>query len=217
MRFFYGIGWLVFLAANLFKLNHLPGGDLMLLFSGLLLLLHALISLFIKPRLYITLSLGYCVVAMAVWLFIWRILYWPGAWSVLFVFILFVVSYCIVGLIRSEFLKPLSGLVFILALAGFRSMFVPAHVFYRNYQMNTLFNSNYISKHYYPWYNYSWFLHLAGEKEGALKAINRAEINAEYMYQSFHEQADSINLKLIRQMKDSLAQQNWKTFNRMHL
>jgi hypothetical protein len=212
MRIFFIISCSLFVIGFLFKLLHLPGAALGLVFGSGLLVCHSLIYLLINSRTQLVKSFVFIVFAFASLYLMFRLLFWPGAQTALIA----VVTTAIIGVIIMVVskTKPTGMQLFVALYLGVCIMlgFVHSDRIYYFTNYNQLNQSP--VKYPFIWDKYSWFLYLAGRKdEAAIANANAREALAAGHEDFYYETRDNEppQVRLERHGK-LIAENGWNSY-----
>lgn len=176
------ISWFIITVGILFKFLHYSGGAVLIVTGNLLLLTHSIIYILLNIKSKNADSFLYFIYAIWSVYFLFRFQYWYGGEIIIFnmralflIPLLITFSYFIYRLINQVKFK-LGHLILILFFVfNIFIAFTPSHKIFYIVNLNKLLNSEYREFDYYGWDKYSWFLYIAGEKNKALDANEKAK------------------------------------------
>lgn len=167
-------GCALFVVAFFFKLFRFPGAGLMIIVSGPCFLLAATMFALKNAKEKTADTLSFFALAFWMLYLIFRLQYWPG--STFFYYIAIGLTVVAIAMIikRQERMRAVQIAVGIICGVSLWISTLHAHEIYRAISLNHSLNSDDPVMYYESWDKYSWFLHVAGERERAIEANTTA-------------------------------------------
>ena len=191
---------------------HLPGSGSMLILSGIIFLLGALIILFksvkSKEKKPIMVAIYDLTIAVFVCFLIFRLQFWEFSNAVLVVALILLIANILFVFNQLNWLRK----IFIIGLVSLSSIvfFTRAHVIMKTLYLNDLFHPDSKKMDYRSWDKYSWFLYIAERYDESLEANEIALniINPDNDLINY----DEANFNAISSHRKLINNRNWNNY-----
>lgn len=164
------------LIANLFRLLHWPGGNVLLLFALLFPFLDIFVQLFRKGnkgKEKALKSLSALALLGFGWYFVFRFLYWPGSTFMFALAVVFYLPFLIVFIVQKGKLNKRYGVTFGLMVLSFVFLLIPTYSIYGFFTVNNPLHGENEPVPSFAYYKMARFYDHAGKDQEALQMLQK--------------------------------------------
>lgn len=178
------IAWVLILLGIAFKLLHFPAAALLIIVGNLLFVFCSVSYIFLNLKVKDKDAFLYFMFAVWSIYFLFRFQYWYGGEisilnvnvSIVFLFSFLITFIYVTYRLIVQVKFKIGHLIFIVFfVSNLLLSFTPAYKIFYFVHLNELINSDERDFNYLAWDKYSWFLYVAGEKDKAIDANEKAQ------------------------------------------